>query len=34
MTFVKDNEIIGYGTDIYWFNTGFVTAFVPGVVSL
>jgi len=34
MTLTWGNEIIGYSTDIYWFNTGFVTAFVPGLVSL
>lgn len=34
MTLTYNNEIIGYATDIYWFNTGFVTAFIPGFISL
>ncbi|KRX10177.1 hypothetical protein PPERSA_08580 [Pseudocohnilembus persalinus] len=34
MTIYKGSEIVGYSTDVYWFNTGFVTAFVPGVASL
>lgn len=34
MTLMKNNETVGYATDIYWFNTGFVTALVPGLISL
>lgn len=34
MTLYQNNKIVGYATDIYWFTTGFVTAFVPGLISM
>lgn len=34
LTMYKNEKIIGYVTDIYWFNTGFVTGMIPGVISM
>jgi len=32
---IKKNGVrIGEAVDFYWFNAGFVTAFIPGVVSM
>ena len=34
MEIYSKGKLLGYAVDFYWFNTGFMTAFKPGVASL